>query len=58
MEDFLTNYGPWIVGAFAIGRVITDLTPTETDNKWLQKLRAVGKALGLQIYDNPGQPKQ
>jgi hypothetical protein len=61
MLELVTENWPQIAGVLAavvlLAERVARLTPTETDNKILRRVKRLADVIGINVPDNPGKPK-
>jgi hypothetical protein len=62
MLDAVIENWPQIAGVLAavvlLAERVARLTPTETDNRVLRKVKQLADVVGINVPDNPGKPKE
>jgi hypothetical protein len=62
MLDAIIENWPQIAGVLAavvlLAERVARLTPTETDNRILRKVKQLADVVGINVPDNPGKPKE
>lgn len=62
MLELVTENWPQIAGVIAavvlLAERIARLTPTETDNRVLRRVKKLADVIGINVPDNPGKPKE